>query len=79
MPVVEALLEGLLLPCRWGHAGDVAGIGLTTFDENEYRIDPGPAERYGMAAHLRRHVRLLAGLDGDRVVEVIQFEVLDGG
>ena len=75
---VQTRLEGLRLPVHWDQAGHVESIGLTTFDEGEYGIDPEAAARHGMGAHLRLHVRIIASVKGDRVVQVHRFEVVDG-
>ena len=73
------VLEGVLIPFGWGPSGEVLEVGLTTFDESEYRIDAVTAAHHGLTHHLRKHVRLFALVRGGRVIEVSRVEMLGGG
>jgi len=54
----------------------VKAVGLTTFDEEEYRIDPEIVGIGGLKDHLREHVRLTTVVRGDRVLQVRRIELL---
>jgi hypothetical protein len=72
------VLEGVLLPGSWGTAGEILGVSLMTFDEEEYRIDPASADRLGLRDLLRRHVRLAAVPRDGRLIQVTRVELLEG-
>lgn len=74
----EAVLEGVIIPIAWGPLGAIEGVGLVTFDEAEYRIDPGIAWEHFLRGYLRQRVRLSAALRGNRVIEIKSVEVLPG-
>jgi len=75
----EIALEGVLIPVDWGPSGEILGVGLMTFDEDEYRIDSATARDHRLMSHLRQRVRLLAKVRAGRVIHVRRFEVLGSG
>jgi len=75
----EIVLEGVLIPTQWGPSGEVQEVGLMTFDENQYHIDPAAVEDHGLRHQLRRHVRLSALVQDGRVIQVRRFEMLGDG
>jgi len=76
---VERILEGVLIAVAWADSGDVREIGLTSFDEVEYRIEAPTERAYRMRDHLQNHVRMLARLEGNRVIGATWFEVVRDG
>ena len=71
------MIEGVLIPVRWGPDGEVAEVGLMTFDEAEYRIDPTLPEVPELHRYLRRHVRISGRTDGSRLVEIRRLQVME--
>jgi hypothetical protein len=75
----RTVIEGLLVPVRWGSTGEISEVGLMTFDEAEYRIDLAMVDAHGLRDCLRKHVRIFGRARGRRVVEVTSVEVLEKG
>jgi hypothetical protein len=73
----RTVIEGVLIPVRWGSNGEILEVGVMTFDESEYRIDSVMADAHGLRDYLRRHVRILGRTRGRRVIEVTGVEVLE--
>jgi len=71
------VIEGVLIPVHWGSGGEVAQVGLMTFDESEYRVDAAVAEAHGLRRLLRRHVRIVGRIRGNRLIRVTRVEVLE--
>jgi len=76
---VERIIEGVLIAVAWEDSGHVREIGLTGFDEVEYRIEAPTERAYRMRDHLQEHVRMQARLDGNRVIGATWFEVVRDG
>lgn len=58
------ILEGLVLPARWGETGDVVGLKMATFDEGEYVIVNDEIGKT-LIRYLRRKVVARGHLTGD--------------
>jgi hypothetical protein len=70
-------LEGILVPRRWKASGEVAALALNTLDEHEYVIEDPTCEARGIHEHLRRQVRLIGTVVGNRVVHIAAISVMD--
>lgn len=68
------VLEGILLPVRWGPNGEVSHVSLMTFDEAEYRIDTSAASTIDVKRFLRRHVRVFGQARDGHLVAVTSIE-----
>jgi hypothetical protein len=73
----DAVLEGVLIPVRWGAGGDVSQVGLMTFDESEYRLDAALVEAHDLRRYLRKHIRIVGRTRGYRLVRVTAVEILE--
>lgn len=71
--------EGVLVSTGWGATGEVASVGLMTFDEQEYAVDMSTVDRNWLQAHLTKHVRIRGRVRSDRVLEVDQLRILGQG
>lgn len=68
------VIEGILIPVRWGPGGEVSQVSLMTFDEAEYHVDLA-AVAHDLRTYLRKHIRLLGRTHGRRIVEVTAVEI----
>jgi hypothetical protein len=70
-------LEGILVPRRWKATGKVAALALNTLDESEYVIEDPTWEERGFHEHLRKRVRLIGTVVGNRLVQIAAISVMD--
>jgi hypothetical protein len=75
--VADTVIEGVLIPVHWSVGGEIAQVGLMTFDESEYRVDAAAATAHELRRLLRKHVRIVGRIRGHRIVRVTTVEVLE--
>ncbi len=75
--VEDTVIEGVLIPVRWGSGGEVSQVSLMTFDEAEYRVDLAATEAHDLRVYLRKPIRILGRTRGSRLVEVTTVEILE--
>jgi hypothetical protein len=54
----SAILEGIIIPTAWNSRGHPTKFSLFTFDEREYKIDPGNTKNIDFSAFIQKKIRI---------------------
>ena len=71
-------IRGIIVPVKWDERGDIAGLGIETFDEDFFLIDQ-QSHSYDLTVLIQESVELggeLARESGNKIISVIEVRRL---
>ena len=71
-------IRGIIVPVKWDEKGNIAGLGIETFDEDFFLIDQ-KSQSYDLTVLIQESVELggeLARESGNKIISVIEVRRL---
>jgi len=72
-------LRGVVIPLAWSESGEVTSVGISTFNEQEYVLEPSPAQGTWLDL-LRKEVEVKGSVavnqQGLKVLQVVSIHVI---
>jgi len=73
-------VTGIIIPQQWDDNGNVTGVSIQAFDENEYIVRAykrGKELRDFINRKVKVNGKVFERLDGKELIQVNQFEILE--
>ena len=68
-------IRGIITPAEWDEKGNVIGLAISTFDEDEYLVEKNPQEE-GLYSFIREEVEVsgvIKEMDGKKHIEIKNY------